>query len=538
MDRYRQSRMTMKRRLALIQTAILLVVILTGVVWFRGSIKPNTSRYTMAAELAVRALATDSSLVKLTHNHKQLPSLMTTILAATNAAGAAIVNNNGVALDGAGDFKTGELISVPSSTKASVLSQTVGSEVIVSATAPLVDTVSHDRIALKLVYRIPRSETIMLVVHLLEALVVAMAVGLFLSWGVGRWIRNQTFGLELDELKELIQEQEAMFHGIREGVIGLDDDGRFQFANSGAVHLLDLPQRHLRRPVRVLIPDGRLQAAILGEIKGRDTVVVHKDRILVVNRRYVEAHGKPLGYVVTINDRTESEALLREIDGMLGLTEALRAQAHDFSNRMHTVVGLIEMGATREAIEFATDLTLRDTQLMDRLTSDIANPIIVALLLAKSAVAAERNVEFRLGGAVLLPTELPHANDLVTVVGNLLDNAIEATQGVPNAWVTLRLQRHQTELVVEVSDSGPGVLIEEREAIFVDGFTTKKVGGGLRRGLGLAMVRQLVERYHGDVEVTQEVGACFRVTLPGIFEPEMEEPEMEEMAAHAQNSER
>jgi two-component system CitB family sensor kinase len=174
---------------------------------------------------------------------------------------------------------------------------------------------------------------------------------------------------------------------------------------------------------------------------------------------------------------------------------------------------------------------------MDRLTSDIANPIIVALLLAKSAVAAERNVEFRLGGAVLLPTELPYANDLVTVVGNLLDNAIEATQGVPNAWVALRLLRHETELVVEVSDSGPGVRIEERDAIFVDGFTTKKVGAGLRRGLGLAMVRQLIERYHGDIKVSQEVGACFRVTLPGIFEPESKDPDMKEMATHAHNPE-
>jgi len=532
----------MKKRLALIQTAILLAVILTGVIWFHGSAKPDTSQYARAGAVAVKVLATDSSLVELAHHRKQLPSLMTTILTATNAAGAAILNSNGVALDGAGEFKTGELIAIPSSTNASVHSQTVGSEVIVSATAPIVGTATRDSIALKLVYRVPQGQAIMLAVRLLEALVVAMAAGLLLSWAVGRWIRNQTFGLELDELKELIQEQEAMFHGIREGVIGLDDDGRFQFANSGAVHLLDLPQRHLRRPARVLIPDGRLQSAVLGEIKGRDTVVVHKDRILVVNRRYVEAHGKPLGYVVTINDRTESEALLRELDGMLGLTEALRAQAHDFSNRMHTVVGLIEMGATREAIEFATDLTLRDTQLMDRLTSDIANPIIVALLLAKSAVAAERNVEFRLGGAVLLPSELPYANDLVTVVGNLLDNAIEATQGVPNAWVALRLLRNQTELVVEVSDSGPGVRIEERDAIFVDGFTTKKVGAGLRRGLGLAMVRQLVERYHGDIKVSQEVGACFHVTLPGIFgpdlkEPDLKEPDLKEMATRAHNPE-
>jgi two-component system CitB family sensor kinase len=518
----------MKKRLALIQTVILLVVVVTGIIWFHGSMRPDSSQYVRASRLAVKALATNSSLVRLARQHWQLQPLMT----ATNAVGVAILNRNGVVIDGAGTFTSDELVGSPSSTKTSVHSKTVGSKVMVMAVAPLAGTPARDTIALEFSYQIPYSETITIAVHALEALLVAMAVGLVMSWILGRWIRSQTFGLELDELKELIQEQEAMFHGIREGVIGLDDDGRFQFANSGAINLLDLPQRHLRRPARVLIPDGRLQSAILGEINGQDTVVVHKDRILVVNRRYVQANGKPLGYVVTINDRTESEVLLREIDGMLGLTEALRAQAHDFSNRMHTVVGLIEMGATREAIEFATDLNLRDTQLMERLTNDIASPIIVALLLAKSAVAAERNVEFRLGGAVHLPAELPHTNDLVTVVGNLLDNAIEATQGLPNAWVALRLLRHEEDLVVEVSDSGPGVQAEERDAIFVDGFTTKKVGAGLRRGLGLAMVRQLVERYHGNIEVTHEVGACFRVTLPGIFEADSQQ-----MATHAQNTE-
>lgn len=519
MNSYRRSRMTMKKRLALIQATILVAVILTGVIWFHGSIRPDATQYADAGRLAVEALATNSSLVALSNHSPELRSVMSSL----RASGVALLNANGVVIDGVGGFARGELIPIAPTATTTVQTRDVGSEVTVIAIAPLAGPQDRDRIVVKLRYRTSQSEAIAVTVRVFEALIVAMIVGLLLSWGVGRWIRKQTFGLELDELKELIQEQEAMFHGIREGVIGLDDEGRFQFANSGAIDLLQLPARHLGRPARVLIPDGRLQSAILGEITGRDTIVVHKDRILVINRRYVEAHGTPLGYVVTINDRTESEALMRELDGMLGLTDALRAQAHDFSNRMHTVVGLIEMGATREAVEFATDLTLRDTQLMSRLTDEIANPIIVALLLAKGAVAAERNVEFRLGGAVLLPASLACANDLVTVIGNLLDNAIEATQGHLNAWVAVRLLRSETELIVEVTDSGPGVPVAERETIFVDGFTTKTIGKGMRRGLGLAMVRQLVERYHGDIEVSQDVGACFRVTLPGIFELELKE---------------
>ncbi len=347
-----------------------------------------------------------------------------------------------------------------------------------------------------------------------EGLLISMAVGITGSIMVARWLRRQTFGLELDELTNLIQQQEATFHGIRDAVIGLDGDGRLQFANQEGIRLLRLPSRFLHRPASVLVPTGRLQDALLGRLEGRDLVVVHEDHVLILNRRPVVVSDRLLGHVVTIADRTESETLLRELDGMLGLTEALRAQAHDFSNRMHTIVGLIELGATAEAMAFATGLTARDTELAARLSTEVRHPMIVALLLAKSAVAAERGVALRLAPSAPIAPDVPVPSDLLTVIGNLVDNAIEATVGRDPAWVEVQLAHRDANLCIRVSDSGPGVADESAEMIFVDGYTTKTASGIGRRGLGLALVRQLVRRRGGTVSVSRDVGAIFEVHLP------------------------
>ncbi len=347
-----------------------------------------------------------------------------------------------------------------------------------------------------------------------EGLLISLAVGVAGSIMVARWLRRQTFGLELDELTNLIQQQEATFHGIRDAVIGLDSDGRLQFANQEGMRLLRLPSRFLRRPASVLVPTGRLQDALLGRVEGRDLVIVHEDHVLILNRRPVVVSDRLLGYVVTIADRTESETLLRELDGMLGLTEALRAQAHDFSNRMHTIVGLIELGATAEAMAFATGLTASDTELAARLSAEVCHPMIVALLLAKSAVAAERGVALRLAPSAPIAPDVPVPSDLLTVIGNLVDNAIEATVGRDPAWVEVQLTHDNANLCIRVGDSGPGVADESAEMIFVDGYTTKTASGVGRRGLGLALVRQLVQRRGGTVSVSRDVGAVFEVHLP------------------------
>ncbi len=508
---------TLTARLMVAQGVILLGAVVIAVSWLsQGGQNPAASAQGRARSVAA-TLASSPDLSPFEGEGRAVRLALGTIVAKTGVAAAAVLNRSGVTTVAAGLVHRGQIFSRAAGGRSYSGAITGYPANLIFAIRPFARGPARGYVLIAVRAPAGLPVTPAAVVRGVEAVLLALLAGGVGSWVAGRWVRKQTFGLELDGLTRLIQEQEAMFHGIREGVVGLDQQDRVLFANAEAQRLLSLPRRHVNRPAAVLIPAGRLQAIVRGEVEGRDLVVVHQDRILLVNRRPVEAAGRPLGYVVTLNDRTESEAILRELDGMLGLTEALRAQAHDFSNRMHTVVGLIELGAIREAVEFATDLAVRDTTLMDRLTAEVGNPVAVALLLAKAAVAAERNVKFLLGPSVELPADLRNANDLVTVIGNLLDNAIDAAQPGDCPWVEVRFARTGAELTMEVADSGPGVPVEHLQEIFVDGYSTKPARHSMRRGLGLAMVHQLVTRYGGSITVGRETGAVFTVRLPSIF---------------------
>ncbi len=347
-----------------------------------------------------------------------------------------------------------------------------------------------------------------------------LAVGVLAALGLARRLKRQTFGLELGEIAGLLQEREAMLHGIREAVLGYDRGERVILANDAARRLLRLPADFLGRPLTELLPPGRLGDIVRGEISGSDLLVLANDRVLVVNRMPIELeHRRHLGWVVTFHDQTESESLKRELDEAIGLTEALRAQSHEFANRMHTLVGLVELGHYGEAIRFVTDVSAARDALTEQLKEAIRDPKLVALTLAKSSLAEERGVQLRVAADCHVDADLTDITAVLTVTGNLIDNAIEATaQAAGPRWVELTVVSAGENLLIRVRDSGPGVPDDMREAIFTDGFTSKSSPTGARRGLGLALVRQITERRGGMVSVGRDGGAVFTAVLPGCLD--------------------
>jgi two-component system, CitB family, sensor kinase len=346
-----------------------------------------------------------------------------------------------------------------------------------------------------------------------------LALGVLAALGLARRLKRQTFGLELGEIAALLQEREAMLHGIREGVLGYDRNERVILANDAARRLLRLPPGFLGRPLGELLPAGRLGDIVRGEISGSDLLVLVNDRLLVANRRPIKLdHRRHLGWVVTFHDQTESEALKRELDEAIGLTEALRAQSHEFANRMHTLVGLVELGEYDEAIRFVTDVSETRDALTEQLKAAFRDPKLVALTLAKSALADERGVQLRVARDCHIAADITDIIPVLTVAGNLIDNAIEATAQAPGPrWVELTVVSAGANVLIRVRDSGPGVPEEMREEIFTDGFTSKASPTGARRGLGLALVRQLTEQRGGMVSVGRDDGAVFTAVLPGCL---------------------
>jgi sensor histidine kinase regulating citrate/malate metabolism len=358
---------------------------------------------------------------------------------------------------------------------------------------------------------------------LLLYLGIASGLGLVGSYLLARRIKRQTMGLEPGEITALVEHREAMLHGIKEGVVGLDRQGRVTLANDSGRELLRLPPDAAGRTLEELGVEGPLREALTGEAAGdgedggggRDEVVVTRDRVLTLNRMPIVTHGQAVGSVTTMRDLTELTALQHQLETTRGATDTLRAQAHEFSNHLHVIAGLVELAEYPEVGRYVRGISGTHARRTARVQAAVADPSLAALLIAKASLAAEQGAVLRVTpGSRLGPVPEALASDLVTVIGNLVDNALDAVRGggadATRARVDVELAEDGAtgEVRVRVTDSGPGVAPELGEEVFRHGFSTKAGSG---RGLGLAITSLVCRRRGGEVGVA---GAEFSARLP------------------------
>ena len=384
----------------------------------------------------------------------------------------------------------------------------------------------------------------------------ALAIGVIGSLLIASWVRKQTLGKGPQELARLFTYYDAVLASVHEGMVLLDRDGRIVSVNAAGRRLLELTddaiggtaaQAGLPPQIAELIDD-------LGDLT--DELALSDDRVLLISRRQVQVQGAVVGAVVTLRDHTELESLTGELDRVEGFSDALRAQAHESANRLHTVISLIELGETEHALTFAVSELESAQGLADRVMAGVENPAVAALLLAKSAQGAERGIEVAVRPGSFLPPGVAPDAELVTIIGNLVDNAFDVLAGTPDSPSGPRRVEVSSEVVstvaapggtdpgsatdpsepgdevsvdsddevsvdaadevlITVADNGPGLTAEQAASVFVRGWSTKVARGPAGdRGLGLALVAQAVHRCGGRVGVEPGPGARFKVWLP------------------------
>jgi two-component system, CitB family, sensor kinase len=354
--------------------------------------------------------------------------------------------------------------------------------------------------------------------NLLTYLGVASVLGVAGSLLLARRVKRQTLGLEPRAITRLAEHRDTMLHGIKEGVVGLDPQHRVTLVNDEAMRLLDLPADSVGRTLAELGVDRRLCEVLSGRTDGQDQIVLLGERVLVLNRVPISSRGRAIGSVTTLRDRTELASLQRELDVTRTATDTMRAQAHEFSNQLHTISGLIELEEYQEVVRYVSRLTHSQARLNGEVTSRIEDPSVAALLIAKASQAAERGVRLRISdGTRLGRVDEQLSADLTTVVGNLVDNALDAIGYAPEAWIAVGIVQEHGRVRVVVRDSGPGVAPELAEEVFEHGFTTKAAADG-RRGIGLALIRMVCARRGGLVSVHNDQGAVFTAELPASTE--------------------
>lgn len=344
----------------------------------------------------------------------------------------------------------------------------------------------------------------------LLTLAVSVLLGIAGSYLFARRVKRQTRGLEPREIAELFEHREALLHGVKEGIIAVSPEHRVTLANEEARELLGLPEDCTGRTLSELGLEPQLIGALINPQVAPDRQVLISERVAVFNRMPVHAGGKDLGSVTTFRDRTELTELRKELGNTKATSDMLRAQTHEFANQLHTISGLIQLEEYDEVLTFIDGVSLSRSQLYESVSAKMADPTIAALLIAKASVATERGIRLEISersGLQRCPDDF--SRDLATVLGNLLDNAIDAVAGRHAAHIDLDLVDDGDMITLKVADNGPGVEPEAAAEIFVQGFSTKDNRGGVGRGFGLALTRLVCERHAGTISVTSNHGAIF-----------------------------
>lgn len=332
--------------------------------------------------------------------------------------------------------------------------------------------------------------------------ILAIAAGAVLTSLLARRLKRGLFGLEPDQVADLLREHDAVLYGISEGVLAVDADRCVTMCNDEAKRLLG---KQIQRGEAIegsgLPP--RVEAAFLDGDDAQLTAVAD-DRVLVARHRPVVQGGRFLGSVMTVRDQTDLEQLTSELASVRNITGALRAQRHEFANRMHTIIGLLQTGSAEDALDYLRASVQPVDEPID--PEVVRSNTIRAFFGGKTAHAAERSVTLTLSEESFVPRKLVAPVEVVTVLGNLVDNAIDASPA--GSEVVVDLLADGVDLVIAVSNSGDGIPADRTDAIFGAGVSTRGDG----RGMGLAIAQRTAQRLGGSVDL-RSAGRDGRLTV-------------------------
>ncbi|GGJ99308.1 sensor histidine kinase [Lentibacillus kapialis] len=353
--------------------------------------------------------------------------------------------------------------------------------------------------------------------NILYISLILLLVGFIASYLLARHIRKETMGLEPREIAELYRDRSSILSSINEGVIATTENGEITLINDSAKVLLQLSDMDLYTPINRILPKLNLDSLFENKEHITNKEMQLHNRNIIVNVAPVWNHHTFLGVVATFRDKTDITEMLYTLSEVKQYSDDLRAQTHEFSNKMYVISGLVQLGKYDDVLELIQDEMVTSDHTNKLIFEQINDFNVQAVLLGKIGKASEKKINFTIDDNSSLKPLPDHikVSHVITILGNLIDNAFDEVMKQQERYVTFSAMDFGEDIIFEVSDNGSGIDTDNTEKIFKRGFTTKSKTTTNNYGIGLFNVKEAIYSLNGSVEIdSNETGTTMTVYIP------------------------
>lgn len=345
----------------------------------------------------------------------------------------------------------------------------------------------------------------------------SLVVGIVGAFILSNNIKNTLLGLEPEEITNLYNEKIGILDAIYEGLIAIDNKGKITLVNDSALNILHYENQIdknsiIGKSVEDIFPTTNL-VKVLEEGKCEfEKEQKINNTVIMTNKIPINDRGKIVGAIATFRDKTEVTRLAEELTGVKKMAWSLRAQNHEFMNKLHTISGLIQLEEYDEALQFISNVARNRNNISSILTKKIKDPSLSAILFSKYNKAEESRVKFNIDESSNI-SKLPQfmtSEEIVSIVGNLIENSLDAVDTDGSGEIYIKIVQQDKVIKIKVSDNGPGIKDEYIDKIYDQGFTTKEG----QRGYGMYIVKKIIERANGQIELKVDKGVNWNITIP------------------------
>lgn len=357
----------------------------------------------------------------------------------------------------------------------------------------------------------------MAILYIILISIGSLAVGIVGAFILSNNIKNTLLGLEPEEITNLYNEKIGILDAIYEGLIAIDNNGNITLVNDSALNILHYENQIdknsiIGKNIDEIFPTTNLVKVLEeGKCKFEEEQKIN-NTVIMTNKIPIKDRDKVIGAIATFRDKTEVTRLAEELTGVKKMAWSLRAQNHEFMNKLHTISGLIQLEEYDEALQFISNVAKNRNNISSILTKKIKDPSLSAILFSKYNKAEESRIKFNIDESSNI-SKLPKfmdSEDIVSIVGNLIENSLDAVDNDGSGEVYIKIVQYSEFIEIKISDNGPGIKEEYMDKIYEQGFTTKEG----QRGHGMYIVKQIIDRANGKIELKVNNGVNWNIIIP------------------------